>query len=151
MAKIAASNAKGEDPGTKEPCSLVRWKPPIFGVANTFSARLLAQRNLAVKHQQSGGRLVRSRAAQLRAAIWLGELVSRELNTGLRVVSPEEERKLLENASPYLQDLIRFALNTGMRIGEIFSLRWSSVDLKKGLLTIFSPKNRKAARGSYQR
>jgi integrase len=67
----------------------------------------------------------------------------REYNTGLRVVSPEEEKKLLESASPYLQDLIRFALNAGLRIGEIFSLRWSNVDLNKGLLTIFSPKTEK--------
>ena len=67
----------------------------------------------------------------------------REFNTGLRVLSAEEEKNLLENASPYLQDLIRFAVNTGLRVGEIFSLRWSNVDLKKGLLTIFSPKTEK--------
>ncbi len=34
----------------------------------------------------------------------------REFNTGLRVVSPGEEEKLLRNAAPYVQDLIRFAL-----------------------------------------
>ena len=67
----------------------------------------------------------------------------REFNTGLRVLSSEEEKSLIQNASPYLQDLIRFAVNTGLRIGEIFSLRWSNVDLKKGLLTIFSPKTEK--------
>jgi integrase len=67
----------------------------------------------------------------------------REFNTGLRVLSAEEEKNLLQNTSPYLQDLIRFAVNTGLRVGEIFSLRWSNVDLKKGLLTIFSPKTEK--------
>lgn len=67
----------------------------------------------------------------------------REFNTGLRVLSSEEEKSLIQNASPYLQDLICFAVNTGLRIGEIFSLRWSNVDLKKGLLTIFSPKTEK--------
>ena len=67
----------------------------------------------------------------------------REFNTGLRVLSPEEEKSLLQNASPYLQDLIRFALNTGLRIGEIFSLRWLSVDLKRGILTVFAPKTEK--------
>lgn len=67
----------------------------------------------------------------------------REFNTGLRVLSSEEEKNLLLHASPYLQDLIRFALNTGLRVGEIFSLRWSNVDLKKGILTIFSPKTEK--------
>lgn len=67
----------------------------------------------------------------------------REFNTGLRVVSREEEKSLVQNASPYLQDLIRFALNTGLRIGEIFSLRWSNADLKRGILTVFAPKTEK--------
>jgi integrase len=67
----------------------------------------------------------------------------RKFNTGLRVVSPEEEKSLLQNASPYLKDLICFALNTGLRIGEIFSLRWSNVDLKKGILVVFAPKTQK--------
>jgi integrase len=67
----------------------------------------------------------------------------REFNTGLRVVSPEEEKSLLQHASPYLQDLIRFALNTGLRVGELFSLRWSNVDSKKGILTVFASKTEK--------
>jgi integrase len=67
----------------------------------------------------------------------------REFNTGLRVLSTEEEKNLLPNASPYVQDLICFALNTGLRIGEIFSLRWSSVDLKNRILNVFAPKTEK--------
>jgi integrase len=67
----------------------------------------------------------------------------REFNIGLRVLSSEEEKDLLQNASPYLQDLIRFALNTGLRIGEIFSLRWSNVDLKRGILSVFAAKTEK--------
>ncbi len=40
--------------------------------------------------------------------------------------------------------MIRFALNTGLRIAtDIFSLRWSNVDPKKGILTVFSPKTDK--------
>jgi len=67
----------------------------------------------------------------------------REFNIGLRVVSSEEEEKLLRNAAPYFQDLIRFALNTGLRIGEIFSLQWSSVDWEKSILNVFAPKTQK--------
>ncbi|HLW34905.1 MAG TPA: site-specific integrase, partial [Chthoniobacterales bacterium] len=67
----------------------------------------------------------------------------REFNTGLRVLSLEEEEKLLRNAAPYLQDLIRFALNTGLRVGEIFSLCWSNVDLEKSILNVFAPKTQK--------
>jgi integrase len=64
----------------------------------------------------------------------------REISNRLRVLSPEEEKKLLENAIPYLQDLIRFALNTGLRTGEIFSLRWSHIDLQRGILAVFASK-----------
>jgi integrase len=64
----------------------------------------------------------------------------REFNNRLRVLSSEEEEKLLQNAIPYLQDLIRFALNTGLRTGEIFSLRWSHVDLQRGILSVFASK-----------
>lgn len=67
----------------------------------------------------------------------------REINLGLRVVSLEEEEKLLRNAAPYVQDIIRFALNTGLRIGEIFGLRWPDVDLEKNLLNVFAPKTQK--------
>jgi integrase len=67
----------------------------------------------------------------------------REFNTGLRVLSSEEEKNLLQNASPYLQDLVRFALNTGLRIGEIFCLHWSNVDLKRRILAVFAAKTEK--------
>ena len=67
----------------------------------------------------------------------------REFNTGTRVLSPAEEKSLIQNASPYLQDLIRFAVNTGLRIGEIFALCWPSVDLKREFLTVFSSKTQK--------
>lgn len=67
----------------------------------------------------------------------------RELNTGVRVVSPEEEGKLLRNAAPYIQDVIRFALNTGLRTGEIFTLRWSHVDFEKSILNVFALKTQK--------
>lgn len=67
----------------------------------------------------------------------------KEFNTGTRVVNPEEEEKLLRNAAPYLQDLIRFALNTGLRTGEIFILRWSNVDFEKNILNVFAPKTQK--------
>jgi len=67
----------------------------------------------------------------------------RELNIGVRVVSPDEEGKLLRNAAPYIQDVIRFALNTGLRTGEIFTLRWSDVDFEKSILNVFAPKTQK--------
>ena len=67
----------------------------------------------------------------------------REFNTGLRVLSDEEEKKFLQHATPCIQDIARFALNTGLRIGEIFSLRWSQVDMEQRILTVFAPKTGK--------
>ena len=66
-----------------------------------------------------------------------------EVNTGFRVLSPEEDSKLLANATPAIQDIVLYALNTGSRIGEIFSLRWKDVDLAGGLINVFSPKTQK--------
>jgi integrase len=66
-----------------------------------------------------------------------------ELNIGFRTLSEEEERKLLANATPYIQDIIIFDLNTGLRIGEVLSLRWENVDMEKGLLSIFVHKTHK--------
>jgi hypothetical protein len=45
-----------------------------------------------------------------------------EIHTGFRVLSQEEETRLLRNATPAIQDIVLYALNTGSRIGEIFSL-----------------------------
>jgi integrase len=64
----------------------------------------------------------------------------REFNNRLRILSHDEQEKLVQNAIPYLQDLIRFALNTGLRVGEIFSLKWSHVDLQRGILSVFASK-----------
>ena len=59
-------------------------------------------------------------------------------NRRLRVLSDEEEVKLLTTLEG--NDLIRciviVALNTGLRRGEIFSLKWPDVDLQRGRLII---------------
>ena len=58
-----------------------------------------------------------------------------------RWLTLEEEKKLL-NASPkWLQDIIIFAINTGMRQSEILDLKWSQVDMDRRTLTILEQKN----------
>jgi len=66
-----------------------------------------------------------------------------EVNTGFRVLKPDEETRLLRSATPAIQDVVLYALNTGSRIGEVFSLRWQNVDLDRGLINVFSPKTQK--------
>ena len=45
-----------------------------------------------------------------------------------RVLSAEEETRLLAHCPPHLAPIVVFALNTGMRRGEILGLRWDQVD-----------------------
>ena len=66
-----------------------------------------------------------------------------EVNTGFRTLTKEEEKKFLANATPYIQDIAIFGLNTGLRIGEILSLTWESVDIENNLLSIFAHKTNK--------
>ena len=55
----------------------------------------------------------------------------------------EDEEVRLFNASPlWLQDIMTFALNTGMRQGEILALQWQDVDFYRGTLVVMTSKNR---------
>lgn len=53
-----------------------------------------------------------------------------------RILTPEEEEKLLTCSPLHLRPIIITALNTGMRKGEILSLRWVDVDLENNVVTI---------------
>jgi len=52
------------------------------------------------------------------------------------VLSRDEEDRLISEASPHMKKIILFALNTGMRLGEILSLKWEDVDLEHGYATV---------------
>lgn len=59
-----------------------------------------------------------------------------------RWLTADEETRLL-NASPvWLREIIIFALNTGMRQGEILALKWQDVDFCRGTLVVMKSKNR---------
>lgn len=66
-----------------------------------------------------------------------------EDNDVLRIISREEEECLLAHCSPYLQDLIVFAINTGLRAGDILNLTWEEVDLEGNVIIPRVRKNRK--------
>ena len=53
-----------------------------------------------------------------------------------RRLLPDEEATLLRVAPPGLYRLIVAALETGCRLGELLSLRWQDVDLKRAEITI---------------
>jgi integrase len=56
-----------------------------------------------------------------------------------RILSKEEEEKLLAICTEWkahLKPIIIMALYTGMRRGEMFSLKWADVDFENGIITI---------------
>ena len=61
-----------------------------------------------------------------------------------RALSPEEEKALLKaaagddspNRNPMLYPFLQIALTTGMRSGEITSLKWEQIDFTAGVITV---------------
>lgn len=59
----------------------------------------------------------------------------------LRYLSIEECPILVSACEHHLQPIVITALNTGMRRGEIFGLKWTNVDLKNGFILLNKTKN----------
>jgi integrase len=66
-----------------------------------------------------------------------------EDNLQFQTLSEEDEKALLAYCPPYLQDMIVFAINTGLRCGDIFDLQWEEVDSQERRLNIIMQKSRK--------
>jgi len=63
-------------------------------------------------------------------------------NSGrLKYLATEEISLLLSVCPPYLRDIVEFVIHTGLRRGELFSLKWSDIDLKNKLLILKNTKN----------
>ena len=60
--------------------------------------------------------------------------------TRRRYLTHDEEKRLLEAASPRLRPLIIFAIETGLRREEQFSLKWYQIDLDRRELKLFVTK-----------
>lgn len=58
-----------------------------------------------------------------------------------RFLSRKEYRAVTERADRDLADLIRTAVNTGLRRGELFRLTWAQVDLETGTLSVLETKS----------
>lgn len=54
----------------------------------------------------------------------------------IRTLTPDEEINLMNSSEPHLKPIIQTALMTGMRKGELLSLRWDDVNLDTNLITV---------------
>lgn len=64
-----------------------------------------------------------------------------EKNRRLRFLSKDECQELVKHCSPYMKPMVVMALNTGMRKGEILTLKWSNVDMKHRFILLEDTKN----------
>jgi integrase len=65
-----------------------------------------------------------------------------EDNLQYRSLSDAEQADLLAQCSPYMQDLVVFAVNTGFRLGEILNLKWEAVDIENNTIRTLVMKTR---------
>lgn len=73
----------------------------------------------------------------------IGVKFLREESKQDRVLSEEEEEKLLSQCAPHVRLAVLVALHTGMRLGEILNLRWQDIDLRRQVLTVVKSKSGK--------
>ncbi len=64
-------------------------------------------------------------------------------NQRIRVLSAEEEARLFQalSGNVLVRDIVALALNTGMRQGEIFNLKWFDVDLNRRIIIVQESKS----------
>lgn len=67
--------------------------------------------------------------------------IEKGVNKRDRWLTEEEETRLLTVCPSWLQELVVFALHTGMRLGEILALTWKGVDPFRSTVTVFRSKN----------
>ncbi len=67
-------------------------------------------------------------------------------NQVMRILSYEEEERLLMHSSAHLKPIVIAALHTGMRKGELLTLKWDAVDFHNNVITVHAQhsKSRKA-------
>ena len=65
----------------------------------------------------------------------------KENNIRLRFLEKEEIARLLSNSNDYLRPIVIVALNTGMRRGEIYNLKWHDIDFKRSIIYLLQTKN----------
>jgi integrase len=68
----------------------------------------------------------------------------KEPNSKERILGPGEMKRLIDAAANHLEPILIVALNTGMRRGEILSLKWENINLSKRCIHIEDSKSGKS-------
>lgn len=59
-----------------------------------------------------------------------------EAHYRVRYLTREESARLIAHCPPHLQDIVNFALFTGLRFGNIIGLKWEDINFKAGTITV---------------
>ena len=132
---------------------------PFFGSSNllSISPKMITRYKVLRRAESSAPGSINTELAMLSKAFslavmeweWLKDNpVSRvprekEDNEIDRWLTKDEEKRLLESSPEWLREIIVFALNTGLRQGELLSLEWNRVNLFRKTILIQKTKNGK--------
>ena len=125
---------------------------PFFGSSNllSISPKMITRYKVLRRAESSAPGSINTELAMLSKAFslavmeweWLKDNpVSRvprekEDNEIDRWLTKDEEKRLLESSPEWLREIIVFALNTGLRQGELLSLEWNRVNLFRKTILI---------------
>lgn len=76
----------------------------------------------------------RTRKAKVQDIDWRAHWL-REAPPRTRVLSDDEQRRLIEECAEHIRPAVQFALLTGLRLGNTIGLDWSQVDFKARTMT----------------
>ena len=150
---FAKERLKSITHGDLERFKAVRFKTPVVFGKNTRGTDKTGnvterQRSIGTVHKElsllrrifnvavANGWLLRNPFVAGNSLINPGDEKQRE-----RILTRDEEEKLLAvctGARAHLRPVIVMAIDTGMRRGEMFKLKWSDIDLENGIINILA-------------
>ncbi|MFC2161580.1 tyrosine-type recombinase/integrase [Acidobacteriota bacterium] len=69
------------------------------------------------------------------------QLLNEGDNRKERILTEDEEQRLMKTSSKRVKSVVFFALNTGMRLREILNIKWSQIDLDAGYIRVENTKS----------
>ncbi|HKJ10337.1 MAG TPA: site-specific integrase, partial [Gammaproteobacteria bacterium] len=133
-AKIAEHRSKRQAAGVL-PQTLNRDRTTLLSLLNNAAERAILEAN-----PLAGAALKQLQTADDRRVRWLGQRDElediRDPDTGTKVGERERFLQALEHAPDYLRQMALLVLNTGLRRGEVFDLRWEHVSIERRTLTV---------------